>query len=444
MEGTMIDIKNVEMYMENNRIEAKRSLGGLPKSIWETYSAFANTLGGIILLGVEEYRDKTFHAIDLPNTQGLIDEFWQIINDKGKVSKNILTKNDVSVETIDGKSIIAIRVPRAARHERPIYIDNSLYKGSYRRGGEGDYKCTAEEVDSMVRAARGLSDQKAMAEFDLQSIKFDSFERYRKRMGENDADLISVGGAVDINGVLTPTAAGLLMFGKTEYIKKAFPDYSLRYHEGCDCIQDLNVFDFYEEAEKRFEGISRGCVDIQSSICEALANCLINTDYLLPWGSEVKVEESGITFINSGALRIDVERAMVGGVSDPANPLLKSMFKAIEVGKSVGGGIPNIYSVWEKAGYPSPILKEHFSPDKVEFQLPFKSSLEKRKSVSVKEGYAYREIVVSYLTSKISCNIKDISDLLGIDITSAQEVLEDMTYDGIIELCGNKEYKLKA
>jgi len=145
----MIDFSKIEKYRENNRIEAKKALGGLPQSIWETYSAFSNTLGGIILLGVEEYKDKSLHPVDLPDPESLIGEFWRLINDKRKVSANILSDKDVTIENVDGKRIIAIRVPRAQSKDRPVYIDGDIFSGSYRRSGEGDYRLTAEQLSKI-------------------------------------------------------------------------------------------------------------------------------------------------------------------------------------------------------------------------------------------------------------------------------------------------------
>ena len=111
----MIDFANLEQYRENNRIEAKKALGGLPHSIWETYCAFANTLGGVILLGVEEYPDRSLHAVDLPAPEEMIQQFWERISDPRKVSVNILTDQQVEIQRVGGKRIIVITVPRAQR-----------------------------------------------------------------------------------------------------------------------------------------------------------------------------------------------------------------------------------------------------------------------------------------------------------------------------------------
>ena len=131
----MIDLNHLELYRENNRIEAKRAVGGLPQSIWETYSAFANTLGGLILLGVEELEDKSLHAIRLPDPEELARAFWTAVNDPKIASVNVLSKKDVMIEPVGDERIVVIRVPRAKRAERPVFVGGN-FDNCYRRSGE--------------------------------------------------------------------------------------------------------------------------------------------------------------------------------------------------------------------------------------------------------------------------------------------------------------------
>ena len=117
----ILDFKNLQSYRENNRLELKSALGGLPQSLWETYSAFANTSGGIILLGVEESSDKTIKTLSLPNPEKLVHEFWNTANNRQKVSANILSNRHVHIVEAAGNRIVVIEVPQASRRDKPIY-----------------------------------------------------------------------------------------------------------------------------------------------------------------------------------------------------------------------------------------------------------------------------------------------------------------------------------
>ena len=61
---------------ETMHFEAKLARGGLPRSLWETYSAFANTDGGTIALGVKERPDKTLEIVGVEDPDRLMRDFF--------------------------------------------------------------------------------------------------------------------------------------------------------------------------------------------------------------------------------------------------------------------------------------------------------------------------------------------------------------------------------
>ena len=87
----LFDIANFNAYKEDNRREVKKAKGGLPTSLWDTYSSFANCNGGVILLGVVENKDGSWRTTGLKKTEEgkLLKDFWDTINNRKKVNINL-------------------------------------------------------------------------------------------------------------------------------------------------------------------------------------------------------------------------------------------------------------------------------------------------------------------------------------------------------------------
>ena len=85
----------------------------------------ANTYGGTILLGIEEVKAekdwrKRYPIAGLTNAEKLRADFWNMLNDTEKVNLNLLIDEDVEIVKIEGKDIIAIQVPQADYHQKPV------------------------------------------------------------------------------------------------------------------------------------------------------------------------------------------------------------------------------------------------------------------------------------------------------------------------------------
>ena len=241
------EILDLLKYGENITLECKKAESTVPNAVWETYSSFAKTEGGIILFGVEENIketdfEKRFTFVSINNPDQRIKDFWNTINSE-KVSVNILVDADVGTCVVNDATIIWIRVPQADYRQRPVYLNGNPLKGSFKRNHEGDYHCTAEEVKAMLRdASDSGNDGGLLNGFTMDDIDMNSLRSYRIEFEHRNPEHIwngvddltflkNMGGyAIDRStGKGWLTTAGLLMFGQGVAIRERFDNIRMDY-----------------------------------------------------------------------------------------------------------------------------------------------------------------------------------------------------------------------
>lgn len=300
--------------------------------------------------------------------------------------------------------------------------------------------------------------------------------------------------ARDTDGELRPTAAGLLMFGHEYEIVREFPHYFLDYQEHdrsatederwTDRIVSSsgdwsgNICDFYFRVYNRIaqdikvpfklNGADRiDDTPLHKALREALANALIHADYYDRRGLVIQKWPDKIRIANPGAFRINVQEALVGGVSDPRNESLIKMFNLINVGERAGSGLPSIRSVWQKQGWQVPEIVEAFNPDRTTLTLPLSAAKMAVKSggkkvaaksgdkkVAAKSGGKSSSIsekrkndILQYLTDTPEASSTQIADAIGLQVSRTKMYLSELVSDGAVvaeESSRARKYRLKS
>ena len=408
MKKERFDLSRFDEYREGNRLEVKKAGERLPDSLWETYSSFSNCSGGVIVLGAAERRDGSWYTTHIQDPDKLLKDFWNTVNNRKKVSINLLDEEDVKLYEYNGDTILVITVPKADRVYKPVYINDDLFRGTFRRDHEGDYHCSEAEVRGMLRdQAERSTDSRILLNMETDIFFRETVKSYRTRhMAVNpqhvwhrlddEAYLERIGAASvsDVDNRLHPTVAGLLMFGEEYIIRREFPEYFLDYREildpsirWTDRLESSsgewsgNLLDYFFSMERRLlrdvqkpfmmDGITRiDETDIHRAIREALANCIANADFNFPRGIVIIKKPESLSIENPGSIITGRAQMLKGGISEPRNKIIMKMFNLIRIGERAGSGVPDIFATWQDAGLLQPTVTEQFKPDRTVVILP--------------------------------------------------------------------------
>ncbi|MCR4611170.1 MAG: putative DNA binding domain-containing protein [Lachnospiraceae bacterium] len=431
------EIRELLLRGEKADLECKTAERKTPKSIYESYSAFANTNGGIILLGVSEDKyaempQKKYVLSGVENTDKIITDFWNTINGN-KVNANILKDEDVYSFDIDGVQLVVIEVPRADYVTRPVYIGDNPFKGSFKRNHEGDYHCAQAEVRAMIRDENeGGNDGLIMENYTMDDIDDNTLHQYRNRFRVVNEDnvwnnledkefLEMLGGyrydrQKKVEGL---TLAGLLMFGKGYPIRDKFDMINMDYREETDVNFDVrwndritydgtwenNLYTFIQKVMPKLtselprpfklEGVLREDDTPQHKACrEAMINMIIHADFQGEGTLKVIKRSDAFEFSNPGTLKLPKELIYKGGNSKARNPKMQTMLRMIGYGDTAGSGFPTILSAWSEKNWPEPELFEDTVLNQVTLTLKHelgKESIRENNSTTKETATATKE-----------------------------------------------------
>ena len=288
-EGNTMDMRELQSLIcqgENVDVECKKAESSVPRSVYESYSAFANTKGGYIILGVKEDKTKTaaeerFLIQGIENPAKQREDFWNTINGN-KVNVNLLKDDDVFIVEDGGRSLIVIKVPRADYKFRPVYVGENPYKGTYKRNHEGDYHATEHEVRSMIRDQNPDGNDGLILEYyTMDDIDKETFKKYRQIFeirndghvwnSLDDQSFMEQLGGYRKNrrdGKEGLTLAGLMMFGKGLAIREEFDNIFMDYRNESAVTADIrwndritydgtwenNLFNFFMKVTPKLTG----------------------------------------------------------------------------------------------------------------------------------------------------------------------------------------------
>ena len=459
----------LEHLHEKYYIELKAASSELPKSFWESYSAFCNTKGGWIILGVEEH-NPTNIIRGVKNPNKITTDLWNLLSNPNKVNYNTIKNTDVRIINVNDAQIIVVRIEEAPIAKKPVYINNQVQM-TWIRTDDGDRSATKEILSSLFRDANPVQDSLIANEFTLDDLDNDSLRSFKnivnrrfpakgyKNLSDSDF-LIEIGAAQKdrSNGNLLLKKGTILFLGKVNSIQELFPHYHLDYfnYKGTnsrwsDRISDdepsdieFNLFNFFNTVFSKIRDIQQYSFRLDQgqtripedpfneTLRECLANCLIHADYEQGTpSSKIEVYDGWYLFKNPGKMLVSTAQFIQGGESIPRNEIIMKLFRYIGISERQGFGGPTIYKSAKLNDYRRPEIISTI--DYTEFKIWNIDLADSYSELSSEEKVVLRFIV----KNEHPISIKEISTHAEITDYKTRQIVSTLVDKDLIKRVGS-------
>ena len=408
--------------------EVKEARSELPKNIWETVSAFSNTSGGWIILGIRQ-KGKGFEVTGVDNAEKLEQDFLSTLR-----SQKFNTRLSV---------------------------------------GTGQYDISGKKV---LLQSFGIRSELAIPETDTDMLNPDSLHSYRNYLktyntlsaceGLNEPDFCRQLSICNKNGELT--YAGLLMFGKGQEVLRHVPTFCMDYVEipgrsvaeadtrySYRAPEQENLWETYQVvirrlltlADRPFRLNRLGVAEDDGRqfevMREAWVNMLMHTDHFSPLRSCVHVFTDRIEFLNAGSFPIPPEKIYGTLYSSARNPTIAKLFRLTKLAENIGFGIDRLLSWKQLTGQNVNIRSER---DFVCVTLYFNSDVVENIADDVVENVVSNVVenlndrqkrIIKLLRQEPTLSASQIAQQVSSTLRTVQRDLARLRYLGIISRTGS-------
>ena len=418
---------------EGKTLEFKQDLSS-PKNILKTLTAFANTAGGVLLIGVED-GSRAVLGVDNP-----LDEEERLCS---LIADSIEPRLVPNVELVNwkGRNVLAVEVYPSAL--RPHWMKSlGIENGALVRVGSTNRQADAALAAELRRSALNLSyDEEPMPEINPEALDLRVASGLLAGMREwNESRAETLNLLVRHQGRLVPTVGGVLLFGSVR--ERYFPDAWIqcgrfRGKDKAEILDQQEVKNHLplalektdefvrKHASRRAEFGELRRKDVWNvpleAVREALTNAIVHADYAQV-GAPIRVAifDDRIEVENPGLLAPGMTVADIReGVSRLRNRVIGRVFKELNLIEQWGSGFQRMAASCRAANLPEPLLEEVAFRFRVTFRLervaeqPEEDATEQKIMELIRAGAAEGGVSTQQLSGQVGISDRSMRDRLA-------------------------------